>query len=190
MKKNIILLIMLLPSFINVIPQKIIPKIEIKQLEKQAICKMRKLFDIPKEEQLFATVLFEVLDSTQTYSVSPTFEKNKKICNYLERLKIIHYEIFVYDSELKSVFVVNRVFLGKGRYKKRYYVGKEDDFIISTFLLKNNYDYVLNLIDAPSQGNKLVLLCCKNTKMDLAFLKDETIKSRPVCNEDTFIFGE
>ena len=73
MKKNIILLIMLLPSFINVIPQKIIPKIEIKQLEKQAICKMRKLFDIPKEEQLFATVLFEVLDSTQTYSVSPTF---------------------------------------------------------------------------------------------------------------------
>lgn len=26
--------------------------------------------------------------------------------------------------------------------------------------------------------------------MDLAFLKDETIKSRPVCNEDTFIFGE
>ena len=181
---------MLLPSFINVIPQKIIPKIEIKQLEKQAICKMRKLFDIPKEEQLFATVLFEVLDSTQTYSVSPTFEKNNKICNYLERLKIIHYEIFVYDSELKSVFVVNRVFLGKGRSKKRYYVGKEDDFIISTFLLKNNYDYVLNLIDAPSQGNKLVLLCCKNTKMDLAFLKDETIKSRPVCNEDTFIFGE
>lgn len=79
---------------------------------------MRKLFDIPKEEQLFATVLFEVLDSTQTYSVSPTFEKNNKRCNCLERLKIIHYEIFVYDSELKSVFVVKRVFLGKGRYKK------------------------------------------------------------------------
>lgn len=181
---------MLLTSIINILPQEVIPEIEIKQLEKKGISKIRKLFDIPKEKQLFATVFFEVMDSTQTYAVSPIFEINNKISNYLERSKIIHYEIFVYDSELKSVFVVNRVFLGKGRYKKKYYVGKKDDFIISTFLLKNNYDYVLNLIDAPSQGNKLVLLCCKNKKMDLAFLIDETIKSRPVCNEDTFIFLE
>lgn len=188
MNKIVISLVMFLVSFTNALSQELPSEIGRKKLEGKAINKIRKIFNISKDTQLFATVVFELIDSTQIYAKSPVFDLSRKINNYLEKSKIIHYEIYVYDSKLKNVYIVNRILLGEGIYKRDYYIAKKDDFIIAEFFLLNKYDYVLNLMDVPSQTNNIVLLCFIKDKKEIALFKDEIIKSIQVYNYSTFNF--
>lgn len=176
----------MLVSISNVFPQKMPSEIEINKIEGRAINKIRKIFDIPRKIQLNAAIVFDVIDSTQTFEESPTFNVNRKVEDYLKNSKIIRYEVFIYDNKLQNVYVVNRMFLGKGKFKKEYYLGKKDDFILSAFFLQNKYDYILNLTDASPLVNNLVLLCFKIGITDLAYLKNDSIKPVSMCHNDTF----
>lgn len=175
-----------LVSISNAFPQKMPSKNEIQKLEEIAINKMRKTFDIPRKTQLNATVVFDVIDSTQIFEESPTFDLKRKIENYLMNFKTICYEVFIYDNKLNNVYVFNRMFLGKGKFKKEYYLGKKDDFILSAFFLQNKYDYIFRLTDASPLVNNLILLCFKIGITDLVYLKNDSIKSVSVCHNDTF----
>lgn len=179
---------MLIQSSMSIFSQTFFSNNEIKRIERKAINTIRNSFNISNKTQLFATIVIEVIDSTQTFVTSPTFDINTKIGIYLKNLKIFHYEIFVYDETVKNVYIVNRIFLGENKFKKKYYLGNKDDFILSKFLLSNGYDYILNLGDVFTLVNNPTFLCFKEGKMDLAYLKNEDIKSISVCYNDNFAF--
>lgn len=179
---------MLASSSMSMFSQIFFSNIEIKKLEEKAVNIIRNSFNISSQTQLFATTILEVIDSNGTCAVSPTFDIETKIETYLKNMKVFHYEVFVYDKELKNIYVVNRLFLGKGKFKKDYYLGTKDDFELSKLLLPGKYDYVLKLMDVYSSINNPVFLCFKEDKIKLAYLKDGIIHSFSVNPKDSFIF--
>ena len=160
----------------NIFSQKVIGEVERKKLEEKAINKMRKTFNISQNKQLWATTIFEIIDNTQIFAEKPTFDINNKIENYLQNSKVIHYEIFVYDSELKNVYVVNRIFLGNGKFLKKLYLGNKEDYIISKLMFEKKYDFAYKVSDINLNYN-VVFLGLKNGLIDLIYLQNENSNS-------------
>ena len=145
MKQVLIFLIILLGATIDVFSQRVVLETDVPTLEKEVITKVRKNLGITDKTNLYATIVFEVVDTSKRYNGDAFFDTEETIKNYLNRVKIYHYryESFVYDDRVEHVYVRNRFLAWNiGRYKQKSDIVERENISIAQFLLKGNYDFV------------------------------------------------
>lgn len=190
MKKVLIFLVILLGATIDVFSQRAILEADVPKLEKEAIAKIRRTFHIRRSTELFATVIFLPYNTGRdTIMGIPYFDTGQRVETYLSGLKFYSkaYEIFVYDKNLKYVYVINRILQGRGKYKKEYYLGKKEDYIVCQLLLEKRCDFVYNMNEVQFSDNR-VMLCFKNGLIDLVYFDDDVWHSKQVCIKEDFSF--
>ncbi|MFC2308927.1 MAG: hypothetical protein ACFNUH_07280 [Bacteroidota bacterium] len=190
MKQVLIFLIILLGATIDVFSQRVVLETDVPTLEKETIANVRKQCGITDKTNLYATIVFEVVDTSKRYNGDAFFDTEETIKNYLNRVKIYHYryEAFVYDDRLEHVYVRNRFLAWNiGRYKQKSDIVERENIFIAQFLLKRDYDFVYS-ISEKKFNYAIILLCFKNGLRDLAYLKDGQWYSTPVCGSDDFSF--
>lgn len=196
MKRLSLVAFLILGIGVTIFSQRAVLEMNVPKLEKEAISRMRKVFKVSKQTEFFATIVFGTTntDTMGTRYLLTDFDISQKIGRYINMLKIepntYDYEIFVYDRDLKYLYVVNRLYYGVTRYPKKYhylYLGRKTDYPLFKFLAARKYDFVYIVREIPFSEAE-VLLCFKNGLIDLAYLKDEQWHSTPVCSSDDFSF--
>ena len=190
MKKVLIFLVILLGATVDVFSQRAILEADVPKLEKEAIAKIRRTFHIRRSTELFATVIFLPYNTGRDTIMGGTyFDTGQRVETYLSGLKFYSkaYEIFVYDKNLKYVYVINRILQGRGKYKKEYYLGKKEDYIVCQLLLEKRCDFVYNMNEVQFSDNR-VMLCLKNGLIDLVYFDDDLWHSKQVCIKEDFSF--
>ena len=91
MKQVLIFLIILLGATIDVFSQRVVLEADVPTLEKEVIAKVRKNLGITDKTNLYATIVFEVVDTSKRYNGDALFDTEETIKNYLNRVKINHY---------------------------------------------------------------------------------------------------
>ncbi len=195
--KRLLFAILIFGVSIAIFSQRAVLESNIPKLEKEAISRMYKIFKVSKQTELFATIKFGTTntDTMGTRYLLKNFDVSQKIGRYINMLKIepntYDYEIFVYDKDLKYLYVVNRLYLCVNtRYPQKYhylYLGRGADHPLFKFLATHKYDFVYIVREIPFSESE-VLLCFKNGLIDLAYLKDGQWHSTPVCGSDNFSF--
>lgn len=115
MKFAVIIFFILITT--NTFSQRTVLEMNVPELEKKAICKMRKIFKIHKDTVLFATIVLRPgnTDTVGTRYSGENFDIGQTIEKYLNGLEFYSssygYEIFVYDTKIKNVFVTHRSFI-------------------------------------------------------------------------------
>lgn len=189
MKKLLLIAFLILGIGVTIFSQRAILEMSIPKLEKEAIAKIRRAFKIPKRTKLFATVVFSPYNTGRDTMAIPYFDTNQRLEEYLNGLKFYPkaYEIFVYDKELKPVYIINRILWGGGKYKKEYYLGRKEDYIVCQLLLEKRYDFVYTINELYFDDNQF-MLCFKNGLIDLVYFDDGVWHSKQVCGKDDFSF--
>ncbi len=197
MKKLSLIAFLIFGVSITIFSQRAVLESNIPKLEKEAISRMYKIFKVSKQTELFATIKFGTTntDTMGTRYLLKNFDVSQKIGRYINMLKIepntYDYEIFVYDKDLKYLYVVNRRYCClKTRYPQKYhylYLGRKRDYPLFKFLATHKYDFVYIVREIPFSESE-VLLCFKNGLIDLAYLKDGQWHSTSVCGSDNFSF--
>ena len=84
-------MIILLGSIIDVFSQRVVLETDVPTLEKEVIAKVRKNLGITDKTNLYATIVFEVVDTSKRYNGDAFFDTEETIKNYLNKVKIYHY---------------------------------------------------------------------------------------------------
>ena len=192
MKKIVGILLLFIGIFTNTFSQRIVMDMNIPKLEKDVISDIRiyeSYGQISDNTELLATTILEWVDTAKQNDKNALFDINQTIGNYLDKIQTLgcEYEIFVYDSSLKLIYINNRVTWEVGSDKKEPDKIDRENYLIAQFLLKGNYDFVYS-ISEKKFNYAIILLCFKNGLRDLAYLKDGQWYSTPVCGSDDFSF--
>ena len=192
MKKIVGILLLFIGIFTNTFSQRIVMDMNIPKLEKDVISDIRiyeSYGQISDNTELLATTILEWGDTAKQNDRNALFDINQTISNYLDKIQTLgcEYEIFVYDSSLKLIYINNRVTWEVGSDKKEPDKIDRENYLIAQFLLKGNYDFVY-AISEKIFNYGIVFLCFKNGLMDLAYLKYNIWYSTPVCSSDDFSF--
>lgn len=192
MKKIVGILLLFIGIFTNTFSQRIVMDMNIPKLEKDVISDIRiyeSYGQISDNTELLATTILEWGDTAKQNDRNALFDINQTIGNYLDKIQTLgcEYEIFVYDSSLKLIYINNRVTWEVGSDKKEPDKIDRENYLIAQFLLKGNYDFVYS-ISEKKFNYAIILLCFRNGLRDLAYLKDGQWYSTPVCGSDDFSF--
>ena len=192
MKKIVGISLLFIGIFTNTFSQRIVMDMNIPKLEKDVISDIRiyeSYGQISDNTELLATTILEWVDTAKQNGKNALFDINQTIDNYLDKIQTLgcEYEIFVYDSSLKLIYINNRVTWEVGSDKKEPDKIDRENYLIAQFLLKGNYDFVY-AISEKKFNYAIILLCFKNGLRDLAYLKDGQWYSTPVCGSDDFSF--
>lgn len=192
MKKIVGILLLFIGIVTNTFSQRIVMDMNIPKLEKDVISDIRiyeNYGQISDNTELLATTILEWVDTAKQNDKNALFDINQTIDNYLDKIQTLscEYEIFVYDSSLKLIYINNIVTWEVGSDKKEPDKIDRENYLIAQFLLKGNYDFVYS-ISEKKFNYAIILLCFKNGLRDLAYLKDGQWYSTPVCGSDDFSF--
>lgn len=192
MKKIVGILFLFIGIVTNTFSQRIVMDMNIPKLEKDVISDIRiyeSYGQISDNTELLATTILEWVDTAKQNDKNALFDINQTIDNYLDKIQTLgcEYEIFVYDSSLKLIYINNRVTWAVSSDKKEPDKIDRENYLIAQFLLKGNYDFVYS-ISEKKFNYAIILLCFKNGLRDLAYLKDGQWYSTPVCGSDDFSF--
>ena len=189
MKKVLIFLVVFWGATIATFSQRVVLDMEVPKLEKGAIKRVRKVFKIPKKTELYATIVVFPNDTVRFNHYELPFDFNRTLYDYLQKLKFHNtsYEVFVFDKQLTNVYVVNRIFLGRGKLEREHYLGNDEDRSLSSLLSTKKYDYVFN-IHYNDLGFYKAILGFKDGLVEMSYYKDGQWHSEFVCGSDDFSF--
>ena len=114
MKKIVGILLLFIGIVTNTFSQRIVMDMNIPKLEKDVISDIRiyeSYGQISDNTELLATTILEWVDTAKQNDKNALFDINQTIDNYLDKIQTLgcEYEIFVYDSSLKLIYINNRV---------------------------------------------------------------------------------